>query len=444
MKLLIADDDRNLRTVLAAELADEGFEIALAESGAAALDMLGDGAVEVMLLDLNMPGPGGMEVLKSVRSSELPVEVIILTAHASIPTAVEAMRFGAYDYLTKPFRIEELKEVVLKAAEKRRLLRENLALKHQLNRQAAVSGRMVAESAAMREVMEQVAAVARSEFPLLILGESGAGKELVARAVHAASSRAGGPFLAVNCGAIPETMMESELFGYERGAFTGAHTRKAGLLEIAEGGTILFDEIGELPLPLQVKLLRVVETKRFMRLGGVKETSVDVRFFSATNRDLAEAVRKGAFRQDLYYRISPLVLSVPPLRERREDLPALVEHFAGSDPAFRGKRFTAAALGAFADYPWPGNVRELQNVIHRVLLLSKGDLIDRDDLPADLTAALPAGRERPRRLEEAEKTHILAVLKEAGGHRGKAAEALGIDPKTLYRKLLHYGIRGAR
>ncbi len=279
--------------------------------------------------------------------------------------------------------------------------------------------------------------MATSDLPVLISGESGVGKELVARAVHDDSGRSG-QFIPINCGAIPETMIESELFGNERGAFTGAQARKLGLLEIADNGSLFLDEIGELPQSLQVKLLRVLETKQFFRIGGVKEIKVDVKFISASNKDIKAEVGKGAFRADLYYRISALGLTVPPLRERREDIPVLIEHFKKKNPAFKRKHFNNDALSILSQYPWPGNVRELHNLIHRVLLLSPGDTIEPCDLPPDL---INCGMESSMLLDDVEKQHILSILKQAGGHRGKAAELLGINPKTLYRKLLDYGVK---
>jgi DNA-binding NtrC family response regulator len=289
----------------------------------------------------------------------------------------------------------------------------------------------------MIELLENLRKLAESEFPVLICGESGVGKELIAKAIHRASKRADGPFIPINCGAIPESMLESELFGHEKGAFTGAFARKLGLLEIANHGTLFLDEICELTLPLQGKLLRVIETGKFFRLGGVKEASVDVKFVSATNKDIKSEVEKGNFRADLYYRVSTLNLSIPPLRERREDVPMLVNHQIRNNPAFKQKRFSDGAMKILSGYPWPGNVRELQNVVHRTLLLSKNDVIEPYDLAADL---IGNSKGSGRRLEDVEKEHILKVLKEAGGHRGKAAEILGVDPKTLYRKLLSYGV----
>jgi two-component system response regulator AtoC len=436
MRILIADDDKNLRNVLANELAEDGFDVDKAQGGIKAMDLLKKDEYDVMVLDLNMPGLGGMNVLKKIKALGLPTEIIILTGHSTVATAVEAMKLGAYDYLTKPFKLAELKAVIGKAYEKKALVNENLVLRTQIKRQSQ-GQKVVSKNPAMLELLESLKKLAESEFPVLICGESGVGKELVAKTIHDASPRAEGPFVPINCGAIPENMLESELFGYEKGAFTGAFAKKLGLLEIANHGTLFLDEICELTLPLQGKLLRVIETGRFFRLGGVKETGVDVKFVSATNKDIKSVVEKGDFRADLYYRISTLTVSIPPLRERRDDIPLLVEHQIKNNPAFKHKRFSSDSLRILSEYSWPGNVRELQNVVHRTLLLSKNDVIEPYDLPADLIAD-PKGS--GRRLEDIEKEHILKVLKEAGGHKGKAAEILGVDPKTLYRKLLSYGV----
>jgi DNA-binding NtrC family response regulator len=437
MKILIADDDKNLRKVLRSELSEEGFDVNEAECGDRAKELLEKEEYDVLILDLTMPGVGGMEVLKKVKDLELSTEVIILTGNATVPTAVEAMKLGAFDYLTKPFKMEELKTVIGKAFEKKELLSENLALRTQVKRQSE-NQEVITKNPAMIELLETLRKLAESEFPVLVYGESGVGKELIAKAIHGASKRADGPFIPINCGAIPENMLESELFGYERGAFTGAHAKKLGLLEIATHGTLFLDEICELTLPLQGKLLRVIETGRFYRLGGVREADVDVKFVSATNKDIKSELEKGYFRADLYYRISTLTLSIPPLRERREDIPLLVNHQIKKNPAFKHKRFSEGALKILSEYPWPGNVRELQNVVHRTLLLSRNDVIEPYDLSADLMAALKGSG---KRLDDVEKEHILKVLKEVGGQKGKAAEILGMDPKTLYRKLLGYGIK---
>jgi two-component system response regulator AtoC len=437
VKLLIADDDKNLREVISTELSHKGYLTASADSGIQAMTLLERDEYDVLLLDLSMPGLGGIDVLRKIKTAEIPTEVIILTGNATVSTAVEAMKLGACDYLTKPFRIDELKVVVDRAFERKRLLDENLLLKTQIKRQT-VRKDLITKSPTMLAALEIVRKVAVSDFPVLIYGESGVGKELVANAIHESSTRSEGPLVAVNCGAIHENVIESELFGHEKGAFTGAHARKPGLLETAHGGTLFLDEVGELSPQLQVKLLRVIETKSFFRVGGIREITVDVRYVSATNKDLKKEVQSGNFRQDLYYRLSGLMLSIPPLRERREDIPLLVDFVIENNPPFRYKRFSKGALEALSSYSWPGNVRELQNVIYRTLLLSGTDVVERTDLPADLTevSGTPG-----RRLEDVEKNHILKVLRETNGQKGKAAQVLGIDPKTLYRKLSLYGIK---
>ncbi len=436
MNILIADDNSSLRRVMVNELAEEGFSLREAEDGIKAVELLESNDYDVLLLDLSMPLLGGMEVLKKIQSLHIPVEVIILTGHGTVSVAVEAMKLGAYDFMTKPFNMSELKAVIAKAYEKKKILNENLLLRTQLQRQSEAE-KIISRSALMAEILNTVRRVALSNMPVLIHGESGTGKELVARAVHENSHHHDGPFIPINCGAIPENMLESELFGHERGAFTGAVNRKPGLLELAHKGTLFLDEIGELSQTLQTKLLRIIETGRFFRVGGTREIQVNVRYVAATNKDIKTEVDKGCFRPDLYYRISALTIHLPPLRERKEDIPVLIEHFRSNNPAFRHKKFSDNSVRILMDYPWPGNVRELQNVVHRAILLSPQDLVGPADLPADLTP----GHTKSRRLEDVEKEYILRILNEAGGHKGKAAEILGIDPKTLYRKLISYGMK---
>ncbi len=436
MKILILDDDKNFVKILMNELKEEGYEVRKCESSLEAIERLESEEYDVMLLDLNMPGLHGLEVLKKVRTLDLPVEVVILTGHGTIATAVEAMKLGAYDFLTKPFEMDVLKAVLEKAHEKKALRNENLLLKAQVKRQSG-SQPIITQSPMMFEVLEKVKKVALSDYPVLIEGESGVGKELIARAIHDASPYREGPFVPINCGAIPENMLETELFGHEKGAFTGAVSKKLGLIEIGESGSIFLDEIGELNLSLQGKLLRAIETGSFFRVGGVKEVKVQTRFIAATNKDIKQEVEAGRFRKDLYYRISALSLVIPPLRERREDISLLIDHFLQSYPAFRKKTFSREAMSLFLRYAWPGNVRELQNVVHRAALLSKEDVIGPEGLPKDLTEVRSS---HSQRIEDIEKEHILKVLKEVGGQRGKAAAILGVDPKTLYRKLQSYGV----
>ena len=437
MKILVADDDKNLRKVLMNELSYAGFDVAESDNGRKALDLLEKNEYDVLLLDLNMPGLGGMDVLKKIKSLDIPTEVIILTAHATLSAAIDAMKLGAYDFLTKPFQIEELTAVIEKANEKKNLLNENLILKSQIKRQSETKS-IITKSPSMIELLENVKKFAASDLAVLISGESGVGKELVARAIHDASNRAEGPFIPINCSAIPDTMLESELFGHEKGAFTGAHIKKLGLLEIASHGTLFMDEIGEMNPQLQGKLLRAIETGSFFRVGGIKEIKVDVRFVSATNKEIKKEIEAGNFRNDLYYRISTLTLHIPPLHERKEDIPLLVEHTIKNNPSFKNKKLSKNALEILSEYSWPGNVRELQNVLQRALFLSKSNTIEPDDLPLDL---VPGHKISGRKLEDVEREHIMKVFKAVNGQKRKAAEILGIDPKTLYRKLSTYGIR---
>jgi DNA-binding NtrC family response regulator len=436
-KILLADDEANFRRVLREELSEAGHDVAEAESGDQALEALAAGEFDVLLLDLNMPRLGGMEVLERLRRLDVATEVIVLTGHGTVSLAVAAMKLGADNFLTKPFTLAELLAVIEKAVEKKRLRSENLLLRTRVERQDGTAD-LVCRSPVMLGILETVRTIADSDFPLLVEGESGVGKELVARALHRSSPRCAGPFIPLNCGAISESIIESELFGHEKGAFTGAQARKVGLLEVAHRGTLFLDEIGDLPPATQVKFLRVLESGSFFRVGGVKEVNVDVRCVSASNKDIRAEIAAGRFRADLYYRISTFTLRVPPLRERREDVPALIDHFVELNPRYRKVRFSQGALEVLMAYPWPGNVRELQNIVYRTLLLTKGDVINAGDLPADLrtVAGVATGK-----LADVEREHILKVLRESGGQRGKAAEILGIDPKTLYRKLAEMHVK---
>ena len=438
-KVLIADDDGNLRRILRLELGEAGFQAVDVESGQQALDALEQEDFDILLLDLNMPGISGLEVLERIKTEGPTVEVIVLTANAAIQTAVEAMRLGAYDYITKPFKFDELGLVLQKAAEKHSLVEENRRLKSRLARQEHFPD-IITQAPAMRELLETVRRIAPSSVPVLIFGESGVGKELMAQGIHSASDRADQAFIALNCAAITESMFESELFGHEKGAFTGAQGQKPGLLELASGGTLFIDEVGEMPLPIQVKLLRVLETGVFYRVGGVREIKVDFRLVSASNKDLVKESDKGAFRKDFYWRIGGVTLQVPPLREHPEDIPLLFQHFIDLHPQFRRKHLAADSLALLGGYGWPGNVRELFHLLHRACLLSRDDRLDPYEFPG-LAPDAPAMPQGGRKLEEVERAHILRILEETQGHRGRAAELLGIDPKTLYRKLQHYDIQ---
>jgi len=451
IRVLVADDERNFTQVLKMELGREGYVVDVAVDGREALGRLGASEYDVLVLDLKMPEVPGMEVLREIRSWEAGPEVIVLTGHATVATAIEAMKLGAYDYLTKPCKTEELALLVRKASEKRRLLRENLRLRARAERSEAFP-QIVTQDPAMRAVLEMLVKIAPTDSAILIQGESGTGKELVANAIHQRSRRRDGPFVVINCGALQETVLESELFGHEKGAFTGAVAAKPGLFELADGGTLFLDEIGEVSPAMQVRLLRVIETGRFFRVGGVRERIVDVRILSATNKDLRKVVEAGTFRQDLFYRVAMITVSLPPIRDRRGDIPLLVQHILEQQAALGRKTVSPEALDLFMAYPWPGNVRELQHVIRRALILAPTDRIGPEDLPLDLRVrpgllapaapALPAGPLTT--LQELERQHIVRVLTEVKGHRGRAAEILGIDPKTLYRKIRAYRIPDPR
>ncbi len=433
-RVLVLEDDKALSEVLCEELQARGCHTVAAPTVADGFEQLKQWEFDVALVDLILPDGSGIELLKHIAEEELPTESIVLTGYAAVSTAIEAMKLGAYDYLTKPARMEELEVRVAKAAEKARLRRENLSLRERLKRQDPAQG-LVTEDPAMKEVLVTVGRVASSDIPVLIQGESGTGKELVARAIHERSPRAGLPFLAINCAAVPETLLESELFGHEKGAFTGALARKPGLFELADRGVLMLDEVGEAPLSVQVKLLRVLETKEFLRVGGTRPVRSDVRIVSATNRNLKEDMQGGRFREDLYYRLNGVTLQLPALRNRREDIPLLARHFVDR---FAGKKkLSPKTLELLKTYSWPGNVRELSMAIQRAVVLSAAETIEPDDLPLDVRTPdwkAPAVR-TALTLAEMEREYIATVLEQHQGHRGKTARALGIDPKTLYNKL---------
>jgi DNA-binding NtrC family response regulator len=393
-----------------------------------------------VILDMRMPRTPGIEVLRALQAFPEQPQVIVMTGFQDVATAVEAMKLGAYDYLTKPTKIEELDVVVRKAAEKSQLLRDNVALRAHAPGAAPFSGILTA-SPRMQDVLRIVDRVAPTDSSVLILGESGTGKELVARAIHERSHRAARAFVPIHCGALPHEVFESELFGHEKGAFTGAVSAKPGLIELADGGTLFLDEIGEMEPDSQVKLLRALETGTFFRVGGTRPARVDIRLVAATNRDLADAMKRGEFRQDLYYRINTITAQLPPLRDRREDVALLARHFVEINATYGVKRLSPAALAALEAYAWPGNVRELLHVIERAVILSKGEEIQPEDLPPEvLGAGPPPAAPSGGSLESMERQHIVNTLRQVGGHRGKAAALLAIDPKTLYRKILGYKI----
>jgi DNA-binding NtrC family response regulator len=442
LRVLVADDERNLRELMVRELGRRGHEVEGVGDGVTALERIAEGTYDVVVLDMKMPRKEGIEVLRDLAAASESPQVIVMTGFQDVANAVEAMKLGAYDYLTKPAKIEELDILVRKAAEKGQLLRENVALRaHGPAASGAPSG-ILTRSPRMQEVLHMVDRVAPTDSSVLVLGDSGTGKELVARAIHERSTRASRPFVPIHCGALPREVLESELFGHEKGAFTGALSVKPGLIELADGGTLFLDEIGEMEPESQVKLLRVLESRSFFRVGGTRPRRVDLRLVAATNRDLAEALRSGQFRQDLFYRINTITVQLPPLRDRREDVALLARHFVEANAAYGRKRLSAAALASLEAYAWPGNVRELEHAIERAAILTKGEEIQPDDLPPEVTRGVSATASAPvaGSLEAMERQHIVSTLREVGGHRGKAAALLEVDPKTLYRKIIGYQI----
>ncbi len=444
-RLLVVDDEERMRLFLEKELARLKFDVEGVASAEDALRRAEQKDFHVVLLDLRLPGMNGLEALAKLRTADPPPEIIILTAHGTIDTAIEAMRLGAYHYVTKPFKLRDLELHVRKAQERARLERRSRQLSRLVQARIADAG-IVGRSPAIQQVLALVAKVAPTESSVLISGESGTGKELVATAIHNASLRAADTFVAVNCGTLQQNLLESELFGHERGAFTGANRAKEGLFEVADGGTLFLDEVGEMPPALQVKLLRALESGEIRRLGSNRSMEVDVRVLAATNTDLKEAVSSGRFREDLFYRLNVFPLHVPPLRERPEDVRDLTLHFLAAIPAPGKGPFTITedALDALARYRWPGNVRELRNTVERMMILAEGHRLALDSVPAEVRGASPspppgAAADAGLPLSEVERRHILAVLAASGGNKTRAAAVLGISLRTLYNKLAEYG-----
>jgi DNA-binding NtrC family response regulator len=443
--ILIVDDEASMRLTLGMLLRGEGWAVREAAGATSAVALLEQEPFDVVVTDLRMDDAGGIDVLKTAKRVSPETEVVILTAFGSLGSAVEAVKLGAFDYLSKPFEPDELVVVIRKALERRALLREVDQLRTALEAELGVN-RVVAKGAAMRRLFELVRRVAVSDATILIQGESGTGKELIARMVHARSLRAGHPFVAVDCGTLPEPLLESELFGHVRGAFTGAVAAKKGLVEEAQGGTVFLDEIDVLPLATQVKLHRVLQERTIRRVGSTTSIQVDIRVIVATNRDLATLVRRETFREDLFYRLNGIVLEVPPLRARAEDIIPLAVHFLRTYAGRMGKSVTGitpAAMDHLLRHPWPGNVRELEKVMERAAVLADTDVIGLLDLPPALRerdAELPSPPGQ-RTLADIEKAHILSTLYEVGWNQARAAEALGIGRTTLWRKLREYGIR---
>jgi DNA-binding NtrC family response regulator len=450
-RILVVDDDATIRQTLAEILDRQGYEVHSAEDGAAALAAARRCSFDLALLDLRLPDTGGLDLMAALRELDDRTLVVVMTAYPEVRTAISALKAGAYDYLNKPFDLDDLKGLVRRALETQRLRTEVERLRISTRQPASVEGMVGASPAFARmiEVTRKIAAAART--PVLIRGESGTGKERVAQAIHALSPRAPGPWVTLNCSAISEGLLESEMFGHEKGAFTDAKASKRGLLELADGGTLFLDEIGDLSLTLQPKLLRAIETQTFRRVGGSRELTVDVRFVAATNRDLADMVRRGQFREDLYYRLNVAGIDVPPLRERRTDILPLARHFLDKAATVLGlprPPLDPSVDAMLEAYAWPGNARELRNVMERALILSGGDMISPAHLPKELLGSgndAAAAGERPEggvlMLEEVEKRHIRRVLEGCKGNKTQAARLLGINRLTLRNKIKQYQLR---
>ena len=439
-KILIVDDEMSVRNSLREWFLEDGFAVETAEDGNAALQRMHSGPYDIVIIDLKMPGMDGITLERKIREIDKDAAIIILTAFASVETAVEALKLGAFDYVTKPVDPDELSNTVRNALKQRHLEVENTRLKAKVS-ELTLPSPIIGESSRMRRVLDMISTVAGTDANVVIRGESGTGKELIARAIHSQSERRFFPIVAVNCGSIPETLLESELFGHEKGAFTGAQYRRKGKIELAHGGTLFLDEIGDIPTKMQVDLLRVLETRRFHRLGGNQEVTSDFRLVCATNRDLEALIEEGSFREDLYYRINVFVIDLPPLRDRPDDIPALTRHFIEKYAHAMGKPVkdvSPEVEALLVSYAWPGNVRELENAVERAMVIGREDSVQPEDLPLPL-ARLEAEPEGST-LAAIERRHIERVLRAEKGNITRAAVALGIDRGTLYNKLRRYDI----
>lgn len=458
-KLLVVDDENNLRLVVQKEMTRQGHEVETAADGEAAWGFLERHDFDVLLCDINMPRLDGISLLRRLREkSQNPPEVIMLTGQATVESAIEAMKLGAYDYLTKPYRITELGVLVMQAAEKQKLKIDNQRLRAQVERSHQNMPEIVAESPQMKEVLRLVQRVAPSDTSVLITGESGTGKELIAQAIHRLSRRSDKSFIDLNCAALQDSLLESELFGHEAGAFSGARARKLGLFEIADGGTLFLDEVMEMPAHLQSKLLRALETRSFFRVGGVKKVEVDVRLVAATNRNATQAINENVFRSDLLYRINSFEINIPPLRQRREDIEPLARHILDKIAGANAPELAPQAIDALSSFNWTGNVRQLRNCLERAILLADNGRITVKELPPEVvyrtnepsvSVSYHTPKENgtnsfhnaaPTALHEVEKQQILRALEQTGWHRGKTAELLGISSSTLYRRLREYDL----
>jgi len=449
--ILIVDDEKNYLVVLEALLGPEGYEVVTVDNAGDALRLIGESDLDLLITDIKMPGMTGMQLLEETKRIKRDLPVIMMTAYGTIEMAVEAMKKGACDYITKPFQNEELKLTIWKALKNYRLVKENRLLNEALSERYRF-GNIIGKSKPMLRIYDLIVKVAQSRTSVLITGDSGTGKELIAKAIHYNSPRKDRPFISINCGALTETLLESELFGHEKGAFTGAVAMKKGRFELADGGTLFLDEVGEMPPPLQVKLLRVIQEMEFERVGGTKTIKVDVRILSASNRDIKEEVNKGIFREDLYYRLNVMQIEVPPLKERMEDLRLLMDHFIEKNRKDEGKgriELSSEAWKIMYHYGWPGNIRELENIIERAVVLNSGGPIEVEDLPAEISGKeeelnverfIPADAFLQQTLEKIEDKMIRRALDSCNQVQSQAADMLGISRHVMHYKMKKYGI----
>ncbi len=447
-RIMVVDDELIVRESLSAWLEKDGSVVERAESGEQALDLMQQNLYDILFVDIKMPGMGGFALLEKAKQSFPTTVVVIITAYGTVEYAVEAMKLGADDFLVKPFDPEGLGLLVAKLLEHKRLLEEKQYLQNEVSRHWAGPDEIIGQSPRMLDLFDTIVEIAGSESSILVLGETGTGKELVARAIHANSGRMGGPFVPINCGAIPESLLESEMFGFEKGSFTGATRPKKGLIEVAERGTLFLDEVGEIIPKMQVDLLRVLQDKTFFRVGGVEPIEADFRLISATHRDLNRAMSEGSFRQDFFYRINVITLTVPPLRERREDIPLLVNHFVRRFARETNREVDAIndeAMKILSQYNWPGNIRELENVVERAVVTSRTRVMTPETFAYLRTDDATGGpQEKPRSLQEVEKEHIRRVLDEEDWNVSRASKVLEVDRSTLYKKIRKYELERER
>ncbi len=448
-RILIVDDESSLREMLAILLEREGYQIEEAANGQIALGLIQSRDFDLIISDMKMPCLGGIGLLRKVREQEIKTPMLMITAFSSTEEAVEAMKLGAYDYITKPFKNDEIRLVIKNALERRQLEAENFQLKQQLGVRFSFQ-RLIGDSPAMKKLVALLERIAPSQANVLITGESGTGKELVAKALHLNSERKKNPFVPINCGAIPENLLESELFGHEKGAFTGADRKKEGLFESANQGTLFLDEIGELPMGMQVKLLRVLQEREFRRVGGTRTLPLDIRLIAATNQDLTEMIQAGSFREDLFYRLNVVSVELPPLRNRKEDIPMLIDNFYQQRTSKQHYSISREALQILLNYDWPGNVRELENLVERCIVLGETEQLTTDILPlqistfskksSDVLSEIPENFNLEKWLEDMERSLLLTALEKSGGVKKKAAELLGISFRSIRYRLDKLGV----